>query len=64
MAMDPVCRMNVVPERAAAEVRYQGEVFYFCSIPCKDAFLANPRMYLERPIAEHPPGYTPRKPNE
>lgn len=47
MPTDPVCKMEVEPETAAAEAEYQGETYYFCAPGCKVAFEKNPEKYLE-----------------
>ncbi|MBI2872159.1 MAG: YHS domain-containing protein [Chloroflexi bacterium] len=30
MVEDPVCGMDVDPEKAAAKIEYDGKTFYFC----------------------------------
>ncbi len=47
MALDPVCKMEVEPETAAAEAEYQGETYYFCAPGCKVAFEKDPEKYLK-----------------
>ena len=47
MAKDPVCGMEVSPETAAASAELEGATYYFCAQSCKDAFLAEPRRYLD-----------------
>jgi YHS domain-containing protein len=49
-AIDPVCGMEVDPDRAAAETCHGGIRVFFCAEGCRNAFLANPE------------GYAPRKP--
>ena len=44
--IDPVCRMRVEPERAAGSLCYEGQRFWFCSMPCVAAFAADPARYL------------------
>jgi Cu+-exporting ATPase len=39
MARDPVCGMEVHPERAAAVAERDGEKFYFCSEHCRQEFV-------------------------
>jgi YHS domain-containing protein len=46
MAKDPVCGMEVDPDRAAATAEYQGETYYFCSPGCKAAFEKEPEKYV------------------
>lgn len=43
--IDPVCRMRVDPETAAARVLYKGAPRYFCSLECARAFLEKPDGY-------------------
>lgn len=47
MPMDPVCKMEVEPETAAATAEYKGETYYFCAPGCKVAFEKNPEKYLK-----------------
>jgi Cu+-exporting ATPase len=47
MAIDPVCKMEVAPETAAAKTEYKGETYYFCAPGCKVAFEKDPEKYLE-----------------
>jgi YHS domain-containing protein len=58
MAIDPVCKMNVDPTRAAAKAEYQGATFYFCSAACHKAFSAAPEQYVKQVEtgAKPPPG--------
>ena len=42
MAIDPVCKMEVSPESAAASLEWQGETFYFCSDNCRNTFEVSP----------------------
>src|SRR3990170_1697775 len=46
MAIDPVCKMKVDENNAAATYVYQGKVYYFCNVGCKEKFAANPEKYL------------------
>ncbi|HUS19291.1 MAG TPA: heavy metal translocating P-type ATPase [Terriglobales bacterium] len=50
---DPVCGMQVDPERAAASYDYQGKNYYFCHPGCKTNFEADPARYLQ-PKPESP----------
>jgi YHS domain-containing protein len=47
MAIDPVCRMEVEPETAAAQAEYKGNTYYFCARGCKAAFEKDPEKYLK-----------------
>ncbi len=44
---DPVCHMQVSPPSFATE--HIGGQYAFCSIQCKERFLANPRLYIGFP---------------
>lgn len=46
MAIDPVCKMEVDEENAAATYEYEGETYYFCAPGCKTAFEKDPEQYL------------------
>lgn len=44
---DPVCGMMVDPHSTkGGQAHYHGNHFYFCSMKCKEKFLANPEQYL------------------
>lgn len=44
--VDPVCKMRVLPETAAAKYDYNGKTYYFCNPRCRDRFQANPESFL------------------
>ena len=44
---DPVCGMQVVPERAAGRYDYQGKTYYFCCQDCPTEFAKNPQKYVK-----------------
>lgn len=46
MAIDPVCKMQVEPAKAAAQSSYQGQTYYFCCANCKRSFDQAPQKYL------------------
>ena len=46
---DPVCGMNVVPERAAGSHTHDGTTYYFCSKGCLARFQKDPEHYLKAP---------------
>ena len=48
MAIDPVCKMRVSPEKAEAQVEYLNKDYYFCSRTCRDSFEKDPERYLEK----------------
>ena len=53
MAKDPVCGMEVDPERAAGTSEYQGRTYYFCAPGCKRQFDQNPERYVEGQPMQH-----------
>ena len=59
MQTDPVCRMQVEPDRAAARAEYQGTSYYFCSQGCDKTFTANPEKYVRAgtPAVGHEAGH-------
>jgi YHS domain-containing protein len=45
MVIDPVCKMKVEPDKAAAKADYAGQMYYFCSDTCRKTFTAEPEKY-------------------
>ncbi len=53
--VDPVCKMLVMPETAAATFDHEGTTYYFCNPGCKTKFAADPGKYLDpQPIEDLP----------
>lgn len=51
---DPVCKMLVQPQTAAAKFDYQGKIYFFCALGCQNKFRQNPELFLNpntKPIA-------------
>ena len=46
IVQDPVCGMWIEPKDAAAEIIYNGKIFYFCAPGCKREFENEPEKYL------------------
>jgi adenylate cyclase len=46
LAIDPVCRMAVDPEKSAGRLVFADTEFYFCSIECVQKFVAAPERYV------------------
>jgi len=44
---DPVCGMEVSPERVAARSAYRGRTYSFCTEACRKQFEANPAAYVK-----------------
>ncbi len=49
---DPVCGMQVAPDQHA--IVHQQMHFAFCSLQCKERFLANPHLYVGHPGSKAP----------
>ena len=47
MATDPVCKMKVDENKAAATSEYNGKTYYFCAKACKNKFDADPQKYAK-----------------
>ena len=43
--VDPVCKMLVSAETAAASHEYEGKTYYFCMPGCRDKFAAEPERF-------------------
>lgn len=48
MEKDPVCGMQVDPQKAAGKSEYQGKTYYFCAPACKRKFDQNPGQYIKK----------------
>ncbi|MEQ1923568.1 MAG: heavy metal translocating P-type ATPase [Pyrinomonadaceae bacterium] len=53
--VDPVCKMLVLPESAAAKYDYKGVTYYFCMTGCRDKFAADPLLYLRQETRDERP---------
>jgi P-type Cu+ transporter len=53
---DPVCGMDVDPEKTAHSAKHEGQTYYFCSAKCLGKFEATPEQYT------HPQNDTPKGP--
>jgi class 3 adenylate cyclase/YHS domain-containing protein len=45
LAIDPVCRMAVDPDRAAGRLMYEGTAYFFCTLACAGTFAQGPETY-------------------
>lgn len=43
---DPVCGMEIDPRKVLDKSEYQGKVYYFCWVGCKEKFDKNPDRYV------------------
>ena len=50
--VDPVCKMKIQPMKAAGKFEYQGKIYYFCNLNCREKFAADPEKYLNSDTAE------------
>jgi Cu+-exporting ATPase len=46
--VDPVCKMTIDSEKAAATSEHKGQTIYFCAKGCKAKFDQNPGQYLAK----------------
>jgi Cu+-exporting ATPase len=53
MERDPVCGMNVEPEKAAAKVEHGGKSYYFCGAGCAKKFEQAPEQFLSATASGH-----------
>jgi Cu+-exporting ATPase len=47
LAVDPVCRMAVDPERAAGRLIYDGTAYFFCTLECAGEFARRPERFTQ-----------------
>ena len=45
-ALDVVCGMEVNPAHTKFHIEYKEEVYYFCSLNCKNHFVNDPEKYV------------------
>jgi adenylate cyclase len=46
LAVDPVCRMSVDPDRAAGRLMHEGTAYFFCTLACAGEFARKPERYV------------------
>jgi len=44
---DPVCGMEITPQKAAATTSYHGQTYYFCRVECQRQFDENPERFSQ-----------------
>jgi len=44
-AQDPVCKMIIDVDKAAAKIEHGDHTHYFCNVRCKEEFERNPKKY-------------------
>lgn len=47
MAIDPVCKMTVEEDKAAATTNRGDATYFFCAKACKETFDQDPEKYLQ-----------------
>ena len=70
LVRDEVCGIMVDSDTAPARSSYQGKMYYFCTVECRDQFESNPARYISRgevavsrrtadsDVEKHEPPYT------
>jgi Cu+-exporting ATPase len=53
MVKDPVCGMDVDPNKTSLSSVYQGQNYYFCSSGCKKAFDKDPHKFVGNNEGSH-----------
>lgn len=48
LVRDPVCGMQIDPQKAAASRSHEGHTFYFCSPGCAKTFDADPHRFAHK----------------
>jgi YHS domain-containing protein len=48
MVIDPVCKMKIDENKAAAKSDYKGKTYYFCAVSCKQKFDKEPEKYVNK----------------
>jgi Cu+-exporting ATPase len=51
MVRDPVCGMNIDPQKTPHHADHAGRRYYFCSAGCRTKFVGDPEKYLSIPNA-------------
>jgi Cu+-exporting ATPase len=49
---DPVCGMQVDPDKSAGSFEYKGTTYYFCGVRCLEKFKNDPETHLARAAAK------------
>ncbi len=52
---DPVCDMEIDPEKTGGPVLYRDKRYFFCCEGCRSRFLTEPELYAERRGASNNP---------
>ena len=49
-AIDPVCQIVIDRRAAAGQLRYEQDVYWFCSLTCAAAFASNPQWHVGQQV--------------
>ncbi len=49
---DPVCGMQIDPEKAAGKFEFAGVTYWFCAQVCRKLFAADPARYVRLAAVE------------
>jgi Cu+-exporting ATPase len=52
VAIDPICKMDVVTSTATLVSEYEGKMYFFCNPYCKETFDKNPEDYKDQDFRE------------
>lgn len=47
MVTDPVCGSEVNPQDTEVQSEKNGEMYYFCSLDCRESFEQDPDAYID-----------------
>lgn len=47
MVTDPVCGSEVNPQDTEVQSEKEGEMYYFCSVDCRESFEQDPDAYID-----------------
>jgi adenylate cyclase len=53
-AIDPVCQIVIDRRAAAGQLRYEQDLYWFCSLTCAAAFASNPQWHVGQLAAREP----------
>lgn len=52
LVIDPVCKMELSADEAAATLKFNGRTYYFCHAACLHLFEADPLAYLGKALVD------------
>ncbi len=54
LVTDPVCKMELYANEAAATLKFNGRQYYFCHTACLHVFAADPLAYVDEARTHDP----------